>query len=252
VPHYTYLIIGGGMTADAAVRGIRQVDPGGSIALIGAEPDPPYKRPHLSKELWRGKPLEKLWCRTESQGVELYLGRTAKVLESQNKKVIDDRGAVYTFDRLLLAIGGMPRRFPFDTAENQIIYFRTLEDYRRLSEKGNRFAVIGGGFIGSEIAAALAMNGKEVVMVLRREGIGAHMFPHDLAMFLSDFYRQKGVEVLTGETPISVERRGEQLALVTQGIRISSKREILVDGIVAGLGIQPNVELAQAAGLGGG
>ncbi len=253
MPHYKYLIIGGGMTANAAVRGIRQVDPEGSIALIGAEPDPPYKRPHLSKELWRGKPLEKVWCRTESQGVELYLGRRARALEPQNKKVVDDAGSIYTFDRLLLATGGTPRRFPFDTTEDQTIYFRTLEDYRRLrslAEKGNRFAVIGGGFIGSEIAAALAMNGKEVVMVLRREGIGAHMFPHDLALFLNNFYHQKGIEILTEELPIGIQSRGEQLALTIQNAKTSLKREVLVGGIVAGLGIQPNVELAQTAGLG--
>lgn len=238
------------MTADAAVRGIRKVDPGGSVGLISAELDPPYNRPPLTKDLWKGKPIEKIWRKTETRGVELYLGRCVKAIDPQNKSVMDEQETVYTFEKLLLATGGAPRRFPFDTG--QIIYFRTLEDYRRLralTEKGQRFAVIGGGFIGSEIAAALAMNEKKVVLILRNEGIGYHVFPHDLSLFLNDFYREKRVEVLAGESPIDVEKRGDQLALKTRNIKTLQEKEILVDGVVAGLGIEPNIELAQAAGL---
>lgn len=75
------------------------------------------------------------------------------------------------------------------------------------------------------------------------------MFPHDLALFLNDFYRQKGVEVLAGELPVGMEKRGDRLALIIQNTKTLHQREILVDGAVAGLGIQPNIELAQAAGL---
>jgi NADPH-dependent 2,4-dienoyl-CoA reductase/sulfur reductase-like enzyme len=159
--------------------------------------------------------------------------------------VTDDQGTGYSFDKLLLATGGTPRRLPF--GGDQIIYFRTLEDYRRLralAEQKQRFAVIGGGFIGSEIAAALAMNDKEVVMLFPGEGISSSAFPPDLVHFLNDYYRQKGVEVLAGESVAGLEPRGGQLALTTK-----SGREVLVESVVAGLGIQPNVELAQAAGL---
>lgn len=245
MPHYTYFIIGGGMTADAAVKGIRQVDPKGSIGLVSAEPDPPYNRPPLSKGLWKGKPLESIWRRTENQGVELHLGRTIQALDLQNKHAIDDQGTAHTFEKLLLATGGTPKRLSF--GGDQIIYFRTIEDYRRLralTEQGQRFAVIGGGFIGSEVAAALAMNGKEVVMLFPEEGVGARLFPPDLSRFLNDFYQQKGVEVLAGEQVTGLERRGEQLTLQTR-----DGRDIRIDGVVAGIGIQPNVELAQAGGL---
>jgi NADPH-dependent 2,4-dienoyl-CoA reductase/sulfur reductase-like enzyme len=88
------------------------------------------------------------------------------------------------------------------------------------------------------------MNNKEVVMVFPEVGIGARAFPSDLALFLNSFYREKGVEVLAGESIVGLETRGEQFALKAQ-----SGREVLVDGVVAGIGIQPNVELAQAAGL---
>ena len=248
--HYTYLIIGGGMTADSAVRGIRQVDPKGSIGLIGAEPDPPYNRPPLTKALWKGKPIERIWRKTDGQTVELHLGQKVQLLDPKNKRVTDDHGVEYTFDKLLLATGGAPKRLAFD--DDRIIYYRTVEDYRRLralTERGQTFAVIGGGFIGSEIAAALAMNGKQVVMVFPGEGIGAHLLPRDLSLFLNGFYREKSVEVRSGESVVAVETRGEQLALKLQGVKTSNEHEILVDGVVAGIGILPNTELAQAAGL---
>ena len=250
MPNYTYLIIGGGMTADAAIGGIREVDPVGSIGLIGADPHPPYDRPPLSKGLWKGKPLENIWRKTESQGVTLHLGRTAQQLDPENKRVTDDQGTVYGYDKLLLATGGTPRRLPF--GDKQIIYFRTLDDYERLrtlTAEGQRFAVIGGGFIGSEVAAALAMNGKAVVMAFPAEGIGSRMFPPDLAKFLNDFYRQKGVEVLPGELAAGLELRAGRSILKVRNTQAQDEREIMADGVVAGIGIHPNVELAQAAGL---
>ncbi len=243
--NYKYLIVGGGMTAAAAVKGIREVDANGSIGLISAEVDPPYKRPPLSKALWKGKPIERIWYGTEKQGVTLHLGRQAQALDSAHKRLSDDQGMAYTYEKLLLATGGRPRRLPF--GGDRIIYFRTVADYRRLralTEQGQRFAVIGGGFIGSEIGAALAINNKEVVMVFPEAGIGTRAFPHDLALFLNGFYREKGVEVLAGESIVGLEMRGEQIAL-----KAHSGREVLVDGVVAGIGIQPNVELAEAAGL---
>jgi len=250
MPQFKYLIIGGGMTADAAVRGIREIDASGSIALISKEPDPPYNRPPLSKGLWKGKPFESIWRKTEEKGVTLLLGRTAHALDPRNKRVTDEQGTVYTFDKLLLATGGTPRRLPF--GDGHIIYFRTAQDYHRLralAEQGQRFAVIGGGFIGSELAAALAMNGKQVTMVFPDEAIGARVYPRDLSLFLNDSYRQKGVEVMAGESVIGLEARGERLALTIHNVKASREQEILVDGVVAGIGLQPNVELAQAAGL---
>ena len=250
MPKYTYLIIGGGMTADAAVHGIREVDRSGSIGVLSAERHPPYNRPPLSKGLWKGKPLESIWRKSESQGVTLHLGRTAQSLDPKDKAVTDDQGIVNGYDKLLLATGGTPRRLPF--GGGQIIYFRTLDDYERLralAAGGQRFAVIGGGFIGSEVAAALAMNGKAVVMAFPEAGIGGRMFPPDLADFLNDFYRQKGVEVVAGGLVAGLEARGGRPVLKVRNSASQAEREVVADGVVAGIGIQPNVELARAAGL---
>lgn len=99
---HTYLIIGGGMAA-AAVRGIREVDAHGSIGLIGEEGDPPYKRPPLSKQLWRGGSIDRIWSEIDAQGVTPYLGRTAATIDPANKQVTDTQGTIYRFDKLLLA-----------------------------------------------------------------------------------------------------------------------------------------------------
>jgi len=247
MPRYRYLIIGGGMTADAAIGGIRSIDAEGSIGLIGAESHPPYNRPPLSKALWKGQPIEIIWRRREHPlEVTYHLGRTVLAVNGQDKSVVDDQGTAYQFERLLFATGGTPRRLPFGT--DRIIYYRTLDDYQRLrtlSEHGQQFAVIGGGFIGSEVAAALAMNGKKVVMLFPEEGIGARIFPAALAHWLNEFYREKGVEVLAGEQVIDLAMAGEGRVL----LKTRSRREVPVDGVVAGIGIQPNTALAEAVGL---
>jgi 3-phenylpropionate/trans-cinnamate dioxygenase ferredoxin reductase component len=243
--NYNYLIVGGGMTADAAVKGIREVDPTGSIGLISSESDPPYDRPPLTKSLWKDKPLDSVWRHTEKAKVDLCLERTIQAIDVQRKTVSDDKTEVYSFEKLLLATGGSPRRLPF--GGDDIIYFRSLGDYRRLREltaTGKRFAVIGGGFIGSEVAAALAMNHKEVVMLFPGSGICGHIFPTDLSQFLNEFYRQKGVEIWNGESAAGLERSKGQWILKTR-----SGRQITVDGVVAGVGIEPNLDLAKIAGL---
>ncbi|MGZ8238891.1 MAG: NAD(P)/FAD-dependent oxidoreductase [Methylobacter sp.] len=243
--NYQYLIIGGGMTAAAAVDGIRKVDSTGEIGLISAELDTPYDRPPLSKALWKGKPLDSIWRKLENKGVKTHLGHVVKGIDPELKRIVDDKGDVFTYQKLLLATGGKPRRLPF--GDDHIIYFRTLPDYlnlRALTETGRRFAVIGGGFIGSEVAAALAMNGKEVVMIFPEKDIGDRIFPRPLAQFVSDFYRQKRVEILAGEEIVGLETHGNQCVLETR-----TNREIVVDGVVAGVGIEPNVELAQTIGL---
>src|SRR5215471_486792 len=213
--HYKYLIIGGGMTADSAVRGIRELDDGNSVGLLSNEAIGPYDRPPLSKGLWKGKDPESIWRRTaEVPGVSLHLGKTAARIDVAARQVVDREGGTYSYEKLLLATGGTPRRLPF--GEGSIIYYRTVEDYQRLralAQEKEQFAVIGGGFIGSEIAAALAMNGKRVVMVFPEIGIGALAYPADLSRAITQLYREKGVEVLTNASVQGLERNQNKLSL---------------------------------------
>ncbi len=241
-----YLIVGGGMTADAAARAIREGDPHGSIGIISDDPHPPYNRPPLSKGLWKGEDPEKVvWRGTEKIGVELRMRRRATAVNPKQKTITDDRGDVVTFDKLLLATGGTPRRLSLQTA--QIIYYRTFDDYLRLRALANeklRFLVLGGGFIGSEIAAALRIVGRDVTMLVPEDGIGARVFPADLSSFLVQYYREQGVDVRTGEGLAGLQQSAGKVV-----VRTTHGKEIPADVIVAGLGIQPNVELAEQAGL---
>jgi 3-phenylpropionate/trans-cinnamate dioxygenase ferredoxin reductase subunit len=239
-----YLIVGGGMTADAACRGIRELDPDGGIVLATEEHHPPYARPPLSKELWDGTRESTIWRGTAELGVELLLGRRIVSLDLEQRVATDDRGASYTYERLLLATGGTPRRLPFERRD--VIYFRTLDDYRNLRDiagPGVRVAVVGGGFIGSELAAALRSTGCSVTLVFPAAGIGARLFPAELSASLTDYYRSRGVEVLAGETVTGIERDHADIWVSTSGHTFEA------DALVAGIGIEPNVELAIAAGL---
>ena len=242
---HRYLIVGSGMTADAAARGIRELDPSGSIALLGEETAPPYARPPLSKKLWAGKEESTIWRRTEEvPGVELLLGRRAVALDLAARTVRDAGGEGHGYERLLLATGGRPRRLPFG---EDVIHFRTFADYRRLrslATPGRRIAVVGGGFIGSEIAAALAGQGCAVTLLFPEPGLGARIFPAELASFLAGYYREKGVDVRSGEKVAAIERSGEHQQVTTQ-----SGWRGTFDAVVAGIGLVPNVELAQEAGL---
>lgn len=242
--HYKYLIIGGGLAGDAATKGIRELDADGSIGMVSMEPDPPYMRPNLSKGLWKGRPVEKIWRKTDERA-ELHLNRRAVQLDTANKRVVDDEGNEYSYDKLLIATGGTPNPLPF--GNGNIIYFRSFQDYqhlRALTENGEDFVVIGGSFIGSELAAALRIVGKRVTMIFPENAISENIFPSDLAHFLVDYYRDKGVEVITGDTAASVQKKVDRIIIHT-----GSGRLIEADGVVAGIGIHPNLDLAKEAGL---
>ena len=226
-----YLIVGGGMTGDAATKGIREHDADGAIVLVGAEEHPPYKRPPLTKGLWKGDDEAKIWRGTEDRGVDLHLGRRIVVLDLDQHRATDDSGEEYEYEKLLLATGGTPRRLGGDDSE--VIYYRTLADYRRvreLAEGGAKFTIVGGGFIGSELAASLVSNEAKVAMVFPEEGICARLFPKKLSGYVTDYFREHGVEVRTG-------------------VRVESVQDLDADVVIAGLGIEPNVELAEEAGL---
>lgn len=241
---YRYLIVGSGMAAGAAIDGIRLHDERGSIGLIGAEEFPPYNRPPLSKNLWKGESEDTIW-RPLPEGVEAHYGRRVVAVHPREREVIVDRGERYGFETLLLATGSRPRRLSFGA---DVIYYRTLRDYRRLRElaagPGARLCVIGGGFIGSEIAAALSLAGCAVTLLVAERGIGARIYPGDLSAYLGRYYVHFGVQVVVNARVVAIDRAGD-----VSIVRLADGSALQFDGVVAGLGVEPDVTLALDAGL---
>lgn len=245
---YAYAIIGGGMTAAAAIDGIRSRDPqGGRIGLFSADRYPPYSRPPLSKGLWKEDRLEDIWryASAVNLGVEEHLNTEVVALDPKQKTLTDQSGRVYGYEKLLLATGGSPVTLPF--ANDATIYFRTLDDYLtiwRAAREHAQFLIIGGGFIGAEMAAALAMQGQTVRMVFPEAGLLARVLPPNLSTAVTDLFRSRGVEIITSELV-------QDLRSTDRGYRAHTASGLSLDGdlVIAGIGIRPNTALAASADL---
>jgi len=244
---HDYLIIGAGMAADAAAKAIREADAGANVGMVGDEAAPPYQRPPLSKALWKGdKAVADIDLATAASGAQLHAGRRIESLDRIAHVARDDQGDTYRYRRLLLATGATPRRLPFDGGD-RVIHFRTVEDYqalRRFAVAGAHVAVIGGGFIGSELAASLCSIGCKVTLLFPGETIGAGRYPDALARYLDEYYRNHGVEVRSGIRVVDGSAADGGVNLV-----LSDGTVMLVEAAVAGLGVTPNAALAEQAGL---
>jgi NADPH-dependent 2,4-dienoyl-CoA reductase/sulfur reductase-like enzyme len=190
--------------------------------------------------LWAEGDEAKIWRGTDQAGAVLRLGRRVVSLDLAGHTATTDAGEEYGWEKLLLATGARPREVP---GAEGVVWFRTLDDYRRLREvagEGAHVVVIGGGFIGSELAASLVGNGCRVTMLFPEPGIGHRLFPNGLSTSVTDYYRDKGVDV----------RAGEMVAAASStGVKTQSGLELEADAVVAGLGVIADTELAEAAGL---
>jgi NADPH-dependent 2,4-dienoyl-CoA reductase/sulfur reductase-like enzyme len=250
---YSYIIIGAGLSGASAVDGIRERDRQGPILLLGAEKDLPYDRPPLSKQLWTGgKTVAEIVLHDDAfykkNDVDLRLGIEVAQIDVERHSIADRQGNTYRYQRLLLAAGATPKRLSIPGGDLEgISYYRTLPDYRQLRRaavEGKSALVIGGGFIGSELAASLRANKLAVTMIFPSAWLVSRVFPESLGRYLTEQYRAKGIEVLAGDVPLSIQRDGSAYVARTRG-----GREIRADLIVVGIGVAPNVALAHAAGL---
>jgi len=249
--HFDYLIVGGGMVADTAARGIRELDETGSIGILSNDVDEPYTRPALSKKLWTDEDFtwDKVPLGTaDDTGADIRL-RTRATAIRPGAHEVDADGETFSYGKLLIATGGTPVPLPVEDRSNgeRALSFRTAEDYRRLralAEEVDRIAVIGGGYIGSELAAALVQNGVDTVLVHTGSVLGDAVFPAALAERFEKLFRDAGVEIVAG----SKVQGGEVDAA---GVRLSLEGgdEVRADAVVSGLGIEVATELAEQAGL---
>ncbi len=229
------------MTGDAACKGIREHDAEGSITLVGAEAHPPYKRPPLTKGLWSGGDEEKSGeAPTTSTSTCASGGQSSRSTRTRASQ--RTTRATRTATRSCCSQRAAGRGICPEAPTGSSTTARSTTTGTSAASRGTvaRFVVVGGGFIGSEIAAALASNGCRVTMVFPDPGICARLFPGELSVFVTDHYREKGVEVLAGETVESAENGT---------VRTGDGTELEADGVIAGLGIEPATDLAAAIGL---
>jgi 3-phenylpropionate/trans-cinnamate dioxygenase ferredoxin reductase subunit len=247
---YRYLIVGGGMVADAAARGIRELDTDGTIGVLSEDVDRPYARPALSKKLWTDPDFswdEKVDLHTEETGAEFLLGTRVESIDRAAKTVTTADGATHGYEQLLIATGGKPRGLPGLEPSDRVLDYRSAADYRRLrslADAGAHVVVVGGGYIGTEIAAGVVQSGARVTLVDPDEVVGGAMFPDDLARAFQQRFVDHGVELRTGCRVTEGSQTADGVTLT-----LDDGSVVEADAVVVGLGIEPVTGLAADAGL---
>ncbi|XP_034156821.2 apoptosis-inducing factor 1, mitochondrial isoform X2 [Pangasianodon hypophthalmus] len=282
--HTPYLLIGGGTASFAAARSIRARDPGARVLIVTEETDLPYMRPPLSKELWfsddpavtetlrfkqwNGKERSIYFQppsfyvnpseleTVENGGVAVLMGKKVVHMDVRENKVRLSDGAEISYDKCLIATGGVPRNLQVierasEEVKNRTTLFRKIEDFKAL-EKVSRelksITIIGGGFLGSELACALGRRshdlGLEVIQLFPEKGNMGKVLPEYLSNWTTDKVNKEGVQVLTEAVVKNVSYKDGKLE-----IKLKDGRLVKTDHIVAAVGLEPSIELAKSAGL---
>ncbi|WP_110686296.1 NAD(P)/FAD-dependent oxidoreductase [Salinicola aestuarinus] len=247
---YDYLIVGAGMVAANAVAGIREHDRDGSIGILGEEPNGPVTRPALSKKLWTDPEFtyDKIWMAPEADddNTTLHLDARVTQIDRDAKTVTLETGDRVGYGKLLLATGGAPVRLDIPESE-RVRYFRTVADYdylRELAGHGLHIVVVGGSYIGTELAAALIQNDCRVTLVYPEAVLAGSMLPPSLADRFHQTYLDHGVNLLGGR---KVKSGSESHGKVT--LELDDGNQLVADAVAFGLGVAPCIELAENAGL---
>lgn len=248
-----YFLIGGGLASGQAAKQLREHDPHGAILLVGEEPYVPYDRPPLSKEFLRGeKAREELFFDPEQyfhdHDINLVQGVAVQQLDLARKTSTLANGETIVFEKALIATGGRPVHLKLPGGDLPgVHYLRTLDDSAAITVQagqGKRAVFIGAGFIGMEVAASLTQLGVEVTVIEAQPHIWARFADATLAGFFQSYCAQKGVMFHTNEMVTEIRGNGYPSSVVTR-----SGRKLPCDFVCIGVGIVPNVELAQQAGL---
>ncbi|XP_031176033.1 apoptosis-inducing factor 1, mitochondrial isoform X3 [Sander lucioperca] len=285
VPSHTpYLLIGGGTASFAAARSIRARDPGAKVLIVTDEPDPPYMRPPLSKELWFSNDPSvtetlrfKQWNGkersiyfqppsfyinaeeldgAENGGVAVLTGKKVVHMDVRGNKIKLDDDTEISYDKCLIATGGVPRNLQvIERAGEEVMkkttLFRKIEDFKSLDKVSRNIksiTIIGGGFLGSELACALGRRSTEydleVVQMFPEKGNMGKVLPEYLSNWTTEKVKSEGVKVISEALVKSVVCKDDKLE-----IKLKDGRLVKTDHIVAAVGLEPNVDLAKSAGL---
>lgn len=250
---YRYVIVGGGLAGQRAAQGIRKVDEEGSAALVTDEPHLPYERPPLSKGYLMGKEgLDAVIVKDgdwyAENGIEVMTGTRATGLDGEGHVVVVDDSSELKYGKLLLATGGHAWRLPLPGADLANVFtLRTIEDSQGIqaaAEGAEHAVVLGGSFIGSEVAASLTQLGVDVTMVFPENRLLERIVPEPFSLFLHETFQREGVRILSGDKPERLEGDGA----VEQAV-LSSGKTLPADMVVMGVGIRLNTQIARDAGL---
>ncbi|XP_038563862.1 apoptosis-inducing factor 1, mitochondrial isoform X12 [Micropterus salmoides] len=285
VPSHTpYLLIGGGTASFAAARSIRARDPGAKVLIVTDEPDLPYMRPPLSKELWFSDDPSvtetlrfKQWNgkersiyfqpasfyinpeeldSAENGGVAVLTGKKVVQMDVRGNKVKLDDETEISYDKCLIATGGVPRNLQVieragEEVTQKTTLFRKIDDFKSLDKVTRNIksiTIIGGGFLGSELACALGRRSHEsdleVIQMYPEKGNMGKVLPEYLSNWTTEKVKREGVKVITEALVKSVTCKDDKLE-----IQLKDGRLVKTDHIVAAVGLEPNVDLAKSAGL---
>jgi 3-phenylpropionate/trans-cinnamate dioxygenase ferredoxin reductase subunit len=244
------LIAGAGHAGGSAAALLRQLGWQGPVTLIGEEPVPPYQRPPLSKAWLTGdETAESVELRPAgfyaAADIGLRLGTRVTAIDRAARTVALSDGDVLSYDILILALGARPRRLPVPGAALEL---RSIADADRLKaalRPGARLAIVGGGFIGLEVAASARTLGAEVTVIEREDRVLARVTCPLLSNFFHSRHQARGVRIVTGAEVTALEGTGGEVC----GVRLGDGRLIDCDSVLAAIGAVPNDELARAAGL---
>lgn len=248
-----YLIVGGGIAGGSAALKIRELDSENSIMILTNEPYFPYNRPPLTKSLWTGKKnIDDIFLKKDSYYTEknilIRTNTTVLSLNPDNRTVKTSTGEEISYNKLLISTGGSPRHIKIPEGDMaEINYYRYLNNYLAVREKcevGKKAVIIGGGFIGSEIAAALEMQNISTTMIFPEPIICQKIFPKELGSALMNLYKEKGITLDSEDSAVAFIKKDTTTSILTRkGLSFEA------DIIIAGIGIAPNIDLAQNGGL---
>ncbi|XP_029924460.1 apoptosis-inducing factor 1, mitochondrial isoform X2 [Myripristis murdjan] len=282
--HAPYLLIGGGTASFAAARSIRARDPGARVLIVTEESDLPYMRPPLSKELWFSDDPSvtdtlrfKQWNgkersiyfqppsfyispedlnSIENGGVAVLTGKKVMHMDVRGNKVQLEDSTEISYDKCLIATGGVPRNLQvIERAGEEVMkkttLFRKIDDFKALDKVSRNLksiTIIGGGFLGSELACALgrrsADSGLEVIQMFPEKGNMGKVLPEYLSNWTTEKVKREGVKILSEALVKNVTHKDDKVE-----IQLKDGRVVKTDHIVAAVGLEPNVDLAKSAGL---
>jgi 3-phenylpropionate/trans-cinnamate dioxygenase ferredoxin reductase component len=251
---FEYLVVGGGVAGGHAVFEIRRKDKSGKLGMVNEEDQFPYDRPPLSKEYLGGRmKRSELFFRADSyfgrNKVEVFRGSRVQAIDTSDRIVTLDGGRELSYDKLLLATGGRVRKLELPGSDlSGIYYLRTLHDcdvIKKAASASRRMVIVGGGFIGCELAATLTRRGLKVTLIELAPRLLSAAIDEETSHWVQEYHSKKGVSILMGTKTVGFRGNDGRVA----GVELEGGKIVPADFVVVGVGIIPNTELAEKAGL---